>query len=295
MVTSKRQPLSQAYARLGAELRRVRETAGVTTRQVQKPDGSYYGSGSISNAEAGYSQPSIDMVKAYARLGGHYPDLIALLDSAKKGAGRRSSAQPDEFDEQLRNPKTDPHLLRRGYALDLEENTAYIGPDRVPKRNVYRALIRPLSPMAQFFVFRYGHEPDPRRGVASVRPGAGCELAWLDENDDGTILAVLRFNTEERDELGRCSLSWVIEIDSDKPNEPSYEIHTRSLMAHIVTRIQFEPPAVPQKIWWFRGVDPFESRIDRPERVISLNPLHLYLHEFHDVEGESCGLGWNWA
>jgi transcriptional regulator with XRE-family HTH domain len=292
---SRRKPLSEAYARLGSELKRIRKAANKTTREIQKPDGSWYQSGSISNVEGGYSQPSVDLIKAYARLGGRYVDLMTMLEQAKKPT-RETSLPGDEFEEQLLNLHADPYILRRGYAVDLEEDTAYIGPRWAATRNVHTVSIRPLSPHTRYFVFRYGYDEDPRRGVALPQAGSGCEIALVEEDDDGTIYVVIEFMNERRDQFGRCNFSWAINIMSDAPADPLYAVHTRALMAHVVQRVQFEPPALPEKIWWFRGSDPFQETTQPSQRhIFDLNPTNFYFHEFYDVEREQCGLAWKWG
>jgi hypothetical protein len=63
----------------------------------------------------------------------------------------------------------------------------------------------------------------------------------------------------------------------------------------VVQRVQFEPPALPEKLWWFHGTDPFQDSIPAPaEHVLPLNPTNFYFHEFHDIEREMCGLAWRW-
>lgn len=292
---TRRVPLNDRYARLGEALRRVREAAGRTTRDIQKPDGSFYGSGSISNVEGGYSAPSVELIKAYARLGGSYADLMTLRDKAQKPA-RQDTAEADEFESQLLDPRTNPYLLRRGYVMDLQEDTCYINANRVPTRNIYKVAVRPLLPTSRYFVLRYGHGEDPNRGVASIQAGSGCEVVLVDEEADGTIFAVLQFDQDRMDEFGRCNFSYSIAINSMIPSKPMYDLYTKSLMLHVVHRIQFEAPAVPEKIWWFRGTDPFRDRLEpATNQLLEVNPFHFYFHEFYDVEAEGCGMAWRWG
>lgn len=289
-----RRPLSDAYARLGRELSRVRQVAGKTTRDIQKPDGSFYQSGSISNVEGGYSQPSVDLIKAYARLGGRYVDLITLLDQARRP--KALTPEPvDEFDAQLLDPRTDPYALRRGYVIDLQEDTAYFGPNRQGSRNVHTVALRPLSPHARYFVLRYGYEEDPRRGVAMPQAGPGCDIALVEEDDEGTIYVVLDFKDAPRDPFDRAVFSWTIHIRSSSLADPVYAVHTNALIRQVIQRVQFESPALPAKLWWFRGTDPFQDTVPQPpEHLLPLNATNFYFHEFYDVEREMCGLAWRW-
>jgi hypothetical protein len=289
-----RKPLSEAYARLGAELSQIRSAAGKTTREVQKPDGTFYQSGSISNVEGGHTPPSVDMIKAYARLGGRYIDLMSMLEQAKTPV---EVAPPpiDEFGDELLNLHADPYTLRRGYNVDLQDQTAHFGPNRAGLRNVYTVSIRPLSTIARYFVFRYGYEEDPRRGVASAQAGSGCEIAFVDEDDEGIIYVVIEFKNEARDRFGRCNFSWAINLETTAPAEPGYVVHTRARISEVVHRVQFEPPALPSRIWSFRGSDAFQDSVEpSPENILKLNPINYYFQHFYDVEREACGLGWKW-
>lgn len=292
--TTNRKPLNDGYRLLGQELRQTREAAGKTTYEVPKKSGGYFQSGHVSNVEGGFTAPSEDFIKAYTSFGGRYADLMTLLDRAKKPP-QVESPGADDFNEQFLNPHTDPYILRRGYAVDLQEDISYLNGDRVPTRNVYKVSIRPLVPTAKYFVFRYGHEEDERRGVSTVRPGAGCQVSYMDESDDGTVYVVLEFDASVTDELGRCHFSWTIDIDSMVATKPHYIVHTRSPIRHVIKRIQFEAPALPEKIWWFRGSDPFGARLEPSEEcVIQSNEADFYFQEFFNVENEACGMGWRW-
>ncbi|HJQ08039.1 MAG TPA: hypothetical protein VJ836_01000 [Candidatus Saccharimonadales bacterium] len=248
--------------------------------------------------EGGYTQPSPELIKVYARLGGSYTDLMALLDKAKRTAqpaARTEFAQDDEFDRQLLDLRSEPLLLRRGYVVDLQEDTVHLDSNGAPNRNVYRTSVRPLSPNARYFVFRYGHENDPRRGVASAQAGAACEIELTEENDEGVVYVVINFGNGKLDEFGRYTFTWVINIASSEPSQPYYAVHTRSQIRHLITRVQFEPPALPNSMWWFRGTDPFENRMEPAvDHVLDLNPTNFYLREFYDVNTELCGLAWRW-
>jgi transcriptional regulator with XRE-family HTH domain len=294
MRPARRQPLSEAYARLGAELRRVRHAAGTSTRAVSKAAGGFHGSGHIANVEGGYTAPSLALIKAYARLGGRYVDLVTLLDRAKVRSAP-STKLPDEFDRELSNPLADPLLLRRGYVFELQDDVSFYRADRVPSKNIYTLSIRLIAPQARFFVLRYGYEADPRRGVATLQPGSGCTIAHLEEGDDGLIYVVLEIDRSKPDEFGRHNFSYVISLNTEEPGEPAYSLHSRSAIQHVVKRLQFEPPAVPERVWWYRGDDPFTGELPpKAEQIIETNSVHYYYKDFYNVENESCGLRWQW-
>src|SRR4051812_44881101 len=66
-------PMNDARAALATELKRVREAAGLTTRQVTG-----FSSGHISSVETGRVLPSERLLRTYAVMGGRYPHLAGL-------------------------------------------------------------------------------------------------------------------------------------------------------------------------------------------------------------------------
>jgi hypothetical protein len=287
--------LNEDYALLGAELRRIREAAGKKTHEIPQGKGHSYTRGHVSNVEGGYTAPSEEFIRAYVGFGGRYDELMTLLDRAKRPQ-RSSEDEMDVVELQLLDPRSNPYTLRRGYAVDLQEDIAHLDGNGVPVKNLYTAVVRPLSSNAKYFIFRYGHEEDKRRGVASVLAGSGCSIALLEEDDFGTIYVVLEFEPSKADDLGRCRLSWSIEVDSVVPTRPFDAVHTKSRMGHIIKRVQFTAPALPERVSWFRDVDPFAAQLDpSSEQLLELNPQNFYVHEFFNVENEACGLAWRWS
>lgn len=295
----RRIPKSDGHQRLGSKLRAIRERAGKTTREVAKPDGSVYASGHIANVEGGYATFPKPLLLAYSRLGGDYASLVAAAERLPRYETRTSS-RTDPDDDALTGGLADPAspegLLRRGYAIDTNEDTAYFGPSRVPSRVIHLAAIRPLLPVARFFVCRYGYEDDPRPGVLSIDTISGCKVARVQESDYGVLDIVLEFDQDNLDDLGRCTLSWLVTYSTNKPTTPSLTAGTRTRVPRISKRAQFTEPALPMKIWWFRDTDPLRAYVEpRAEQVLPLNSAAYYFRDFADVEQELCGLAWKWA
>jgi len=294
----RRIPKSDEHQRLGSKLRAIRERARKTTREVAKPDGSVYASSHIANVEGGYATFPKPLLLAYSRLGGDYVSLVADAERLLRREIRDSSqTNPDDY--ALKNGLIDPtspeSLLRRGYAIDVNEDTAHFGPNRVPIRVIHQATIRPLLQATRFFVCRYGYDDDLRPGVLSIDTISGCEVARLQESEYGVLDIVLEFNQGNLDDLGRCALSWMITYNTDEPATPDLKVGTRTLIPRISKRAQFTAPALPTKIWWFRDTDPLRAYVEpKPEQVIPLNSAAYYFRDFTNVEAELCGLAWKW-
>lgn len=269
---------------LGAELRKVREGAGRSTRQMAP-----FSSGHISNVERGQVLPSEDLVLLYAGLGGSHAQLTGLLMRAKE------PPRPVHFDDaDLDDPSTDPHVLRRGYVVEAVEDVHFYGPQRQPTRTMHRATIR-LQDGARFFPFRHTLEEDPRPGVSTIHPGDGCEVALVEEGEDGTLYAVLAVDPSVRDELGRSTFGWTIELDTTAVGQPRILGGSRSRIPAATKRAHFDPTAVPGEVWWFRDFDISGRTLSQARRNrLRPNLAHVFTHEFVNVQEEWWGLAWSW-
>lgn len=296
--SGRRIPKSEGHQRLGSKLRAIRERAKKTTREVPKSDGSFYASGHIANVEGGFTSFPKSLLLAYSMLGGDYVSLVVEAEKLpKRGSGRSSQTNPDEdaLARGLADPASPESLLRRGYAIDANEDTAYFSPNRVPIKAIHQVVIRPLLSSAKLFVCRYGYDDDPRPGVLAVEAISGCEKVCVQESDYGVLDIVLEFDQGNLDNLGRCTLSWIVKYNTDMPATPDLKVGSRTRIPYISKRVQFAEPALPTKIWWFRDSDPLRAYVEpKPEQVISLNSAGYYFRDFVDVEGDLCGLAWNW-
>lgn len=295
----RRTPKSDAHQRFGAKLRTIRERAGRTTREVTKPNGSFYASGHIANVEGGFATFPKSLLLAYSLLGGDYVSLVAgaeKLPTHEPDSARQVNPDEDALARGFADPSSPENLLRRGYAIDANEDTVYFGPDRVPSKAIHQVTIRPLLPMARFFVCRYGYDDDQRKGVLSVDAISGCDIVQVQESDYGVLDFVLEFNQGNVDDLGRCTISWLITYSTDKPATPDLTVGTKARIPRISKRAQFAEPALPTEIWWFRDTDPLRAYVEpKAEQVIPLNSAAYYFCDFRDVEAELCGLAWKWA
>ena len=193
---SNRAPKSPAAVMLGAKLRGIRRAAGKTTYEIQRADGKFYGSGTISSIEGGYSVPSEAIISAYVGLSGNYTELMALLRKTRQVPTGYTTETTEvwEFEQALQDVHADPNILRLGYDVEMAESSDYFNEQRVPSRIIHRVSLHPRSPRTRFFVFRYGYEYDLSPGVASVQAGIGCSIALLAESEVGILYTVLGFD-----------------------------------------------------------------------------------------------------
>ena len=89
-------PISDAHARLGRALRQVRESAGITTRQIPKADlrQPFFSSAHISLVERGCAVPSQELIDAYVGIAGRYrQELLTLLAQATAASRLAANAR----------------------------------------------------------------------------------------------------------------------------------------------------------------------------------------------------------
>lgn len=295
---SNRAPKSPAAVMLGAKLRGIRRAAGKTTYEIQRADGKFYGSGTISSIEGGYSVPSEAIISAYVGLSGNYTELMALLRKTRQVPTGYTTETTEvwEFEQALQDVHADPNILRLGYDVEMAESSDYFNEQRVPSRIIHRVSLHPRSPRTRFFVFRYGYEYDLSPGVASVQAGIGCSIALLAESEVGILYTALGFDPSVTNDFGLCSFSGAITVQSDQPSPPKTEVVSDRPIKHLNKQVDFDAAATPAEIWWFRGRDPFASDLDpTPDQMLKTNPAHHYFKDFYNMEAELCGLAWKWT
>jgi hypothetical protein len=295
LAESVRSSVSDARRELGAELRRVREGAGLSTRQV---DG--ISRGHVSRVENGLVASSRRFVAAYVAMGGNPGRLFSLWDRTRL-LGRDGEAPTLDYDSDddlpnaLSDPHADPYLLRRGYTVECIEDTYLIGPNREAVRNEHSVAVRTTITGARYFPFRHGYDEDPRPGVSVVTPGPGCTMPIVTEGSTGSIYAVIGFDPDSTDASGACQLSWTIAIRSSVPTFPQVVGGTMSKIPQAITTVRFTPTAFPASLWWFRDFDSNAGMTEpSPDRVLTPGTDGSYSREFHDLDREWWGLAWTW-
>jgi hypothetical protein len=275
--------------RLGDALRAIRIAARKTTRQV---DG--FSTSHVSNVENGHVLPSEDLVATYVRMGGESGRLLALLERARRARGL-STGDEAPWTELLADPNTDPHVLRRGYAIEKIADTYILGSEGQAIANTHRVTIRPLFDGARYFPFRHAYGEDPRRGVSVVEPGPGCSMPILEESDNGTIYAVIGFEPSTSSSDGARHLEWTIRFDTSVRARPQVSAGTSSPVTRASVRVNFNASLLPNAVWWFRAADPLAGDMSAPDRNhFPVGGSEGYERTFHNLDHEWWGLGWSW-
>jgi hypothetical protein len=295
---SSRAPISDAHAKLGEELRRARIAAGKTTRNIPG-----FSSGHISNVENGYAKPSRELVDMYIGFGGSRRRLLGALEEvtrvveAKRAAARRARHGSDlEETQPAITEQSSPLDIRATYAVDTWERFMVLDNRGVMSEISNIVTVRAVRPGAHLFVGSTSYDADKRPGVETIEPGFGCEIAQLKESDLGYVEFVLRFGrTLQPTDKESFTFSYIIRVHSDNKMAPFFQVGSRTRVGNHLLRVKFSPPALPEKIWWFRCANYIEVEQDpAPEQILNYSSNHLYFRDFQDVEGEYVGLSWYW-
>ncbi len=291
--------LNELRRRLGAELRRVRVQAGKTTREMGG-----FSSTHVSLGENGKASVSEDFIAEYVRIGGDRVRLLSMLDDVKRASDQerrrkrqKESTQAATIDPRTLTPDSDFHELRRLYQSEELDDHYLIGPNKAVLRATHIVRVRPLTPYSRYYVCSYGSAERGSKGVLTLQPGQGCELARLTETEKGTLHFVLDFNPTGGDVTNLCEFTFAIDFHADEPmiRKPILRNSTRSGIRRVVKRVQFTEPALPSRIWWFQDIELLETEDEpRPGRILPLNPSNFYFRDFTDLVDEYVGLGWDW-
>jgi hypothetical protein len=290
----RREPISEAHVRLGSELRRTREAARQSTRNMRG-----YSSGHISNVENGHVTPSKELIEAYAQLGGDRRKLLNMYESmirvmAERKEERRREQRELASESAITVDSAHEQILSSYSVMDSMNVFRY------DSRGVLAQLTCILRIKAKADVVRYAscahnYLADSRRGVLSIQPGIGCDIVKTTESESGMVQCTLELDTDLHPEDDSYLYSYHLLVNSNKRMEPLLRqdyIQHRSRQAW---QIQFTEPALPEHIWWFRSAYMSTTTTDAEEdKVFPTDPTGFYFHELFDLENELAGIAWRW-
>lgn len=289
-----RPPLTNAHAKLGEELRALRQNAGLTLRDLDR-----YTPGHLSNVENGYVTSSKELVGYYARqLNGNHVKLQALYEAVLVASDRRRSAMRnrqgatylvgDQFD---RHSAAD---IRQRYYIDLSEITYLYNGRRVLRQVRQRCLVRAREDVVELVHFAHFYRPDPRPGVLAVGSTENCAVHTLTESRTGSVEILLRPSAPLVRGQEAVELAYSVDVESRRPAEPMlcYEVGARH--GHLTVRAMFAQSSAPAEIWYFEERnEAFVHRDPPPENVLSIDSGAACEKHFpRPVRGWWYGLAW---
>jgi transcriptional regulator with XRE-family HTH domain len=295
--------ISTAHLRLGQELQRIRKAAGVSTRQVRKAHNSqeHFSSGHISLVENGRTVPSPELIDIYAELAGEGTRLRALYAqmlaaSASAARQRRGGTEQNES----RAPQTLAEITTREeiqehYVVERHEATYSFGPTGVIEFVHYSVALRAVSENVRLYCSGHQYAADPRTGVLQVEAAAGASLISVRESVTGAVQSFFVLDRAiEPSDPEPFAVSYRLSVRSSVKSAPHLRYHAEDGNISMVLHTQFQPPAVPTRIWWF-GAKPLDAEHHQPDEEFPVSDTHGYSRTFDQlVPGWCYGFGWMW-
>jgi hypothetical protein len=296
--------ISEAHARLGIALRRVRLAAGVSTRQVPKAPNSdaFFSSGHISLVEAGATAPSPELVEAYALLGGDRAELLSryhqLLAASQDAArARRQGHQPG-----LPIPPTsiqavrDRHDVQQHYVVISHRAEHVFGPNRAITEVIYTVTLRALTPGVCMYYSGHSYPADQRAGVVEISPIAHASLLSAKESSSGAVAAYFLLDRAiSPNDPEPYILQFRILIHSTLPATPRLRYFTTVGCLQLILIAAFPETALPARTWWFAQPDIVAAEQAIDEHELRPGPGGRFERTFDDlIYGWCYGFAWTW-
>ncbi|HEY7223674.1 MAG TPA: hypothetical protein VH561_08815 [Micromonosporaceae bacterium] len=298
----RRPPITEAHARLGAALRTVRKTAGLTTRQIPKAPDGCYSSGHISLVEAGAVAASPELVEAYlvfSTTPGELRSLYQQALAATREAGRRrrqghlaARAGPPRDPGSI----TDRQQVQEHYIVVAQEADYRFHPTGSIRDVLLTSWIRATSPGVRLVYGGFSYLTDPRRGVLSVEPVAGGRLAEMQESETGAIKAYLETDRDiNPDDSQPYRISYRLKVDSPQRSVPRLRYFADEGTKQLRVRAEFPASVDPGVLWWFAAPGAIDAEYRDPRRKLRPGTGGVYHRTFDDlVPGWCYGLTWSW-
>jgi transcriptional regulator with XRE-family HTH domain len=293
---SQRPPKSGAHRRLGKELRAIREGAGKRMRDKEAFDVS---SGYISEVENGHVTPSEKLLNAYARLGGHYGLLMALLSDAK------AADEGINQDSAVANPLTRPAGDKDdGATLPLNAAGWYLSLFKVllrmdkpsPEAFEERRIVATTDGLERTFtsgaILRHPEDASPRHEII-VEPMYGCLFEDFELPTENYYRQFIRLpyplKAGESHQYGI-----LVRVPKGQPMLPRYGLTPLRRLDFFELRVRFAADNRPRRVWRLEGISPLV--IDdwaNPGDIIEVDPVNEIHVTFRDLaEGLTYGVKW---
>lgn len=290
-----RAPLTNAHAKLGEELRALRQNAGRTLRDL---DG--YTPGHLSNVENGYVTSSKELVEYYAsELNGNPVKLHALYEAVLVASNRRRSGMRNKraatylVGDQFDRPSAAD--IRQRYYIELSEITYVYSGNHVLRQVKQRCLVRAREEVVDVVHFAHFYRPDPRPGVLVLATTENCAPHSLIESRRGAIELLMRPSIPLVRGRETVELAYSLNVESDQAADPTlvYEIGARH--GHLTVRSMFSRAAAPKAVWYFEERnEAFIHRDPSPESLLPIDSEASYEKHFpRPVRGWWYGLAWD--
>lgn len=298
--------ISEAHLRLGRALRQVRDSAGLTTRQIPKadPQQPFFSSAHISLVERGCAVPSQELIDAYIGIAGHYrQELLTLLAQATAASRLAASARRRGLATEVADPppqQVSPELTRqdvqRHYAVVANAADYLFDAIGAIRRVHCRAALRALSPNTSLCYAGFSYSTDARRGVLQLEPTDGVTLVACRESPTGAIQAFLQLDHPISPSDGEdYRLAFTVHVNTTERAMPRLRYHAADGSKELSLRAAFHQYHTPQQIWKFGGPDVVDAEHPLEENIFPSATPAVYSNEFGGLVPNWCyGFAWLW-
>jgi hypothetical protein len=305
MSGSPMKPISEAHARLGRALHRMREAAGLTTRQIPKPDPQhpFYSSPHISLVERGCAVPSHELIDAYVGIaGGHRQELLALLSQAAAASRLAANArrrgltiEPTDAPPQVVSPELTRQDVQRHYSVVFNNATYLFDSNGCINQVICKVALRALSPDTALCYAGFSYPADTRRGVLRLEPDAGASLLECRESDTGAIQTFLQLDrTISPSDDENYLIALTLHVSSPERAVPRLRYHAADGNQQLSLRAEFKRPYNPKRVWKFSGPDVVDAEHPLDENIFP-PASSAYEHTFDQLVPNWCyGFAWVW-
>ncbi len=297
-------PVSEAHARLGTALRRVRTAAGASTRKIPKtPDRkTFFSSGHISLVEAGATAPSPELVEAYAGLGGDrtellslYLQMLATVQDAARARRQGRQAGPPVPPVALQDVHS-RHDVQQHYLVISHRAEHTFTQNGTIQEVSYTVALRALTPGVRLYYSGHSYPADQRAGVVEVEPVEHATLLATRESPSGAVAAYFLLDREiSPNDPEPYVLRFRVLVHSDLRSAPRLRYFATIGCLQLILVARFPQSAMPARTWWFAQPDIVDAEQAIDEHELQAGPDSSFERVFDDlVYGWCYGFAWTW-
>ena len=296
---SRHEPKSEAHARLGAQLRELRKARGLSQRALAA---GVFSDSHLANVENGLVTPSTALLEHYiAKCGGDYSlldlmlaDVLAHREHQRRERRASERGEPiAQADGQLYE-RPDPYRLYRLASIETYTTYDYHG---IPTDFRAHIAIRAKVPGLNRYYFGIGCHGDYRRGAMELLAGEGCHIGEFHESDKGVHNGYFELDRElSPEDAAPYEFSFAAKYHTHMRVDQPLVSQPKTETARYLVQVQFTPPSLPAKVWWYDVATAVEVEDDQPEdQTMPTSLSGYYRHEFTRlVIGRVYGFGWRW-
>jgi hypothetical protein len=217
------------------------------------------------------------------------------IRTERRRADRKQQPVATVYAPQEISVLTIPDDVRRHYAVEAYDVHFELDGSGAIKTVSSTVQLRALTPGVRFYFT--GHAVDREPGTLAFEALAGAVLNTVQENEIGAVHVYFRLNRElHPDDTEPHTISYLVHVNATERSEPQIEYYTRPGTQQHTLQVQFTPPALPEKLWWFGEPDSLAASYPKPDQLLARSGSNYYRQEFSRLKPGWCyGFSWVWT